>query len=527
MPDGKVINLPVILNITGVKGDVDLGEYSPRKRQFPKRDSASEYRRDSEFFKAQVAYFNMLKKYSRVAEIQKSTDSRLKLEDVRHSNYVSEMATSLGAKLELMAAKAAAKADDFERKKWVAQFNALEDEKKRKSYMDVLEKRKNDRIAYADKVHQNKIAYLREKEALYAQRENPLNKLLGGLPFKDLKHLFLQETGKASILPGRMADIKTNLKNWGIGLAISGVTLIAKTTFSTLLKTSKKILNVFTNAAKQAETFKTIMNLATAPLVTMFTLLFVPLLIAILPLIKTMFDWVIANKDAIMKVGEKLGSVFSSDSLGVVWTALDSILAVIDSLASIFATNAAMIDTSSLDRFISSTVLAISNMIQDVSMAIVAFCYSPEGQAFVKSVSFAVGELIATIFTTIVALIPVMIESIIYSILGVINGLWSVITKTVFNFLDTIDGFFNGAISGFLNTIINLVNNAINALNSINIFGFSPFNIPTINGGSAGQIGSSISNFSDQSIVNNYNVNNMMSVASPSVLSDILRTGAY
>lgn len=527
MANDNGINIPVVLNITGVKGDVSLEDIRPRKRQFPQRSSASEYRRDSEFLKAQSAYFSMLKKYSRVVEIQETTKSRLKLEDVRHTNYIDELATSLGAKLELLTAKNIAKGDDFERKKWMAQFRAIEDEKKRAAYLEVLEKRKNDRLEYANKVYLDKVAYLREKEHLRSQRENPINKLLGGLPFNDLKHLWLAKTGKASILPSRMADIKSNLKNWGIGLAIGGVTLIAKKTFSTLLSTSKKILNVFVGAAKQAETFKTIMNLALAPIVTMFTLLFVPMLIAMVPLIKTMFDWVISNKDAIMSVGEKLGLVFNADTLGIVGKALDGILLVVDALANIFATNAAMIDTSSLDRFISSTILAVTNMIQDILMSIVAFCYSPEGQAFIKSVSYSVGEIIASIFTTLIALIPVMIESVIYSLHGVINGLWSVVTKTVFNFFDVIDGFFGNAISGFLNTIVNLVNSAINGLNSINIFGFSPFNIPNINGGSVGQIGSSVSNFADQSIVNNFNINNHMSMTAYGAIKEVMSTGVY
>ena len=153
MVDDKGITLPVVLNITGVKGDVDLNDLRPRKRQFPKRDNPSDSRKDSEFLRTQAAYYNMLKKYSRVVEIQESTRSRLKLEEVRHTNYVDELAASLGAKLELLGVKEKAKSDDFDRRKWMAQFKSLEDEKKRVAYRDVLEKRKNDRLEYAEKVH--------------------------------------------------------------------------------------------------------------------------------------------------------------------------------------------------------------------------------------------------------------------------------------------------------------------------------------------------------------------------------------
>ena len=527
MADDKGINIPVTLNITGVKGDIDLNDLRPRKRQFPKRESASENRRDSELLRSQAAWFSMLKKYSRVVEIQESTKSRLKLEDIRHSNYVDELATSLGAKLKSLDAKAKIKSDDFDRKKWLAIFKSLDDEKKRSAYLEVLEKRKNDRIEYANKVQQDRLAYLREKESLLAQRSNPLNKLTGGLPIDDLKHLWLAGTGKASILPKRMEAIKGNFKALAIGTAITATTLIAKKTLSTLVSTSKKIVGFFVSAAKQAETFKTMASLAIAPLITMFTLMFIPMLIAMVPLIKTMFDWVLTNKDAIMSVGDKLGSIFNSDNLDIVGKALDGILFVVDALAHIFSTNTSMIDTSSLDRFISSTVLVITNMIQDVMMSVVAFCYSPEGQAFVKSVSRSVGEIIGSIFATIVALLPVIIESVYHSIIGLAGGVVSMISKAIFNMFDVVDRFVGGAISGFLNTVVNLINTAIRGLNSINIFGFSPFNIPTLGGGSVGQIGSSVSNFVDQSIVNNFNVNNAMSISNSSVLKDVMSTGVY
>lgn len=358
-------------------------------------------------------------------------------------------------------------------------------------------------------------------------RASYLNRFFGkfGLRTRDVKNLF--DFGKKNFPLKDWGGTKLRLKNMGIGLAISAATFLVKKTFTTLVSTSKKIVGFFTNAAKQAETFQTMVSLAIAPIITMFTLLFIPMLIAMVPLIKTMFDWVLTNKDAIMIVGEKLGSVFNAENLSIVGKALDGILFVLDALANIFTTNASMIDTSSLDRFISSTVLAITNMIQDVLMSIVAFCYSPEGQAFIKSVSYSVGEIIGSIFTTIVALLPVIVESVIFSIIGLINGVVSMISKAFFNLFDVVDRFVGGAISGFLNTIVNLVNTAINALNSINIFGFSPFNIPTLNGGTVGQIGSSVNNFVDQSIVNNFNVNNAMRVSSPSVLKDVMSTGVY
>lgn len=509
MVNDKGINVPVTLNITGVEGDINLEDLHLRKRQFPKRDSSSAYRRDSEYLRAQAAYFNMMGKYSRINAIRESAKASMGLEDKRYENYVKKTAVDLGAKKDIIHEREMSRL----RLSKEAHLNRMLE----------IKERQNGRLELEDK----KLAYLREKESLRAQRENSLNKLTGGLPFNDLKHLWLAGTGKASILPERMASIKGNLKSLGIGLAIGGVTFIAKKTFSTLLSTSKKIVGVFTDAAKQAETFKTIMNLALAPLITMFTLLFVPMLIAMVPLIKSMFDWVLSNKEAIMSVGEKLGAIFNAENLNIVGKALDGILFVLDALANIFSTNASMIDTSSLTRFISSTVLVITNMIQDIMMSVIAFCYSPEGQAFIKSVAYSVGEIIGSIFTTIITLLPVMVESVFYSIIGFISGIGSMISKAIFNLFDAIDNFVGGAISGFLNTIVNLINTAINGLNNINIFGFSPFNIPTLNGGSVGQIGSSVNNFADQSIVNNFNVNNMMSISSPSVLKDVMSTGVY
>lgn len=580
MPDDKLISIPTSIRITGVDWDVTADDFKLRKIQFPKRDSPSANRRDSEFLRAHATRYTLIKELVRLANTQESARNKLQLERERHNNRALEMAASIGGKLQLMAEQGNAKREEFFRKQWLANHKSREAElsysrkvkyaemqnnhrleviekrgfvrlrntiRKHEYDLQSIEARANARIRVDNNKRKNNLDILHERERLREIREQDrfnskfgmeglYNKLRNGLarvglPLDDLRHLWLARTGKASILPKRMDAIKGNLKAFGIGTAITAgvtaATFLVKKTFSTLLSTSKKIVGFFTNAAKQAETFKTMMNLAISPIITMFTLLFVPMLIAMVPLIKTMFDWVLSNKEAIMMVGEKLGSIFNAESLAIVGKALDGILFVVDALANIFVNNASMIDTSSLDRFISSTVLAITNMIQDVLMSIVAFCYSPEGQAFIKSVSYSVGEIIGSIFTTIVALLPVIVESVFYSIVGLINGVWSMISKAIFNLFDVIDKFTGGAISGFLNTIVNLINTAINALNSINIFGFSPFNIPTLNGGTVGQIGSSVSNFVDQSVVNNFNVNNALRVSSPSVLKDVMSTGVY
>lgn len=317
------------------------------------------------------------------------------------------------------------------------------------------------------------------------------------------------------------------IKNIAKGIAFGAITAFITKTLTSVFNVGKSIVKVFSEIAKQTEVFKTIVSLFVAPLSLLFTLLFVPLLTAILPLITTMFSWVTSNKDAIMAVGEKLGEVFTPDKLDVVTKALDGILLVVNELANVFSNNTSMIDTTSLSGFISSTILAITNMVQDILLGLIAFCYSPEGQSFINSVAYSVGKLIGSILTTIVALLPVIFQSIHVSIMGVINGIFSTLTKAVFAFLDMVDGMTGGALSGFVNTIINLINSAINMLNSINLFGFSPFNIPTVGQVSFGTLGSSVSNSFDQGIVNNYNINNMLSLNNANALKDVMRTGVY
>ena len=580
MVDDKGINIPVTLDITGIKGDIDLNELKPRKNQFPKRKNIAETRRDTAKFTNQTAYYRAINSAIRYANFKESNKARVDSVATKFANDIYKINEKLVADIKLLATKDKNKANEHERKKWFAEFSSMANELKYSRSLEFENIRSRNRRSLMDKkYHQDIGRALRKKqydleridaranarrrvdnnryekmwdltlkkEELRKQREEErFNSQFGmnglynrlregfakvGLPLDDVRDLWLSGFGKKSISPERMGAIKGNLKAFGIGTAITAsvtaATFLTKKTLTTLVSTSKKIVGFFTDAAKQAETFKTIMNLALAPIITMFTLLFVPMLIAMVPLIKTMFDWVLSNKEAIMMVGEKLGSIFNADNLAIVGKALDGILFVLDALANIFKTNASMIDTSSLDRFISSTVLVITNMIQDIMMSIIAFCYSPEGQAFIKSVAYSVGKIIGSIFTTIITLLPVMVESVFYSIIGFISGIGSMISKAIFNLFDAIDNFVGGAISGFLNTIVNLINTAINALNSINIFGFNPFNIPTLNGGSVGQIGSSVNNFADQSIVNNFNVNNMMSISSPSVLKDVMSTGVY
>ena len=580
MVDGKGINIPASISINGVDWNITEDDLQLRKYQFPKRSTPSENRRDSEFLRAYSSKFNAIRALIHLTDTQESVRGKFQLNEQKQKNNLEWLSSRLGAQLQLLTAQRESKDIDFANKMVLARLKSEEAELKHARDVEILKIKRTDKELFEDVRHNNKmigeewktkhaieiinaranaskevtnnkyqnmrdLMYDRERlrkqreldkfnsqfgmGGLYGRLRNGLAKI--GLPLDDLRHLWLARTGKPSILPERMDAIKGNLKAFGIGTAItagvSAVTFLTKKTFSTLLSTSKKIVSVFTDAAKQAETFKTIMNLALAPIITMFTLLFVPMLIAMVPLIKTMFDWVLSNKEAIMAVGNKFGTIFNADNLNIVGKALDGILFVLDALANIFSTNASMIDTSSLTRFISSTVLVITNMIQDIMMSIIAFCYSPEGQAFIKSVAYSVGEIIGSIFTTVVALLPVIAESIFYSIIGFISGIGSMISKAIFNLFDVIDNFTGGAISGFLNTIVNLINTAINALNSINIFGFNPFNIPTLNGGSVGQIGSSVNNFADQSIVNNFNVNNMMSISSPSVLKDVMSTGVY
>lgn len=493
-----MIDIPASIFIKSIEGNLDLEKLGKslsnlriRANQFPGRESREAYVRDNEYYRTTRSALSLIRAFTSLES------SRLK--------YSPEGIALQKLTLEVR--------------------KAVRESKERSDAMNLeaVEMRARARKELEELRHKQRMEYLGAKENYMANRMPGLDRF--GLNIRDLKNV-KDYFGKNFPIPNWQNTVK-KLKNLGVGAAITGALFIAKKTIGGIMKVSKRVLNVFTSAAKQAETFKAIMNLVFAPLVTMFTLLFAPLLVAMVPLIKTMFDWVITNKDAIMAVGDKFGSIFSQENLNMITKALDGVLYVLDSLSNIIRNNLNAIDSTELPRFISSTVLAITNIIQDVLMAVVAFCYSPEGQAFVKSVAYSVGKLIGSVFTTIIALLPVILESVIAGIVGVIAGINSFIQKAIFNFLELVDGFFGNAISGFLNTIVGLVNAAISMLNGINLFGFSPFNIPYLSGGSPSQIGTSISNFGDQSVVNNYNINNMMSLSNSSMLKDVLRTGAY
>lgn len=388
---------------------------------------------------------------------------------------------------------------------------------------DVDDNRKENRKEILQDQQDKRMEYLAEDHKLKMERMS----FNAPLSFKDFENILGFATGSIDKDDEELGITLDKVKNIAKGLAFGAMAAFVVKTLTTVFKLGKSIVGVFTNVAKQTEVFKNMMNLILTPISLLFTLLFVPLLIAVLPMIKTMFSWVAENKDAIMAVGEKLGSVFSPDKLGIISKALDGVLTVINGLVNIFTTNASMIDTSSLDEFISSTVLAIANMIQDILLGLVAFCYSPEGQAFINSVSYSVGKVIGSILTSLVALIPVIFQSIHMSIGGVINGIFSSLVKTAVSFFNLVDEFTGGAVTGVLTSIINLINTAINALNSINIMGFQPFNIGTLDTPDLGTMGSTISNTFDQGIVNNFNINNMMNIPNSGVLKDVMSTGVY
>lgn len=387
-----------------------------------------------------------------------------------------------------------------------------EDDNYAKNRKEINQDRQDKRMEFADYDHKLKM----ERMSFNAP-----------LSFKDIDNLIGFATGKVDKDNEELGITIDKVKNIAKGLAFGAVTAFVTSTLMTVLKVGKSVVSVFTNIAKQTETFKNMINLILTPISLLFTLLFVPLLIAVLPMVKAMFSWVTENKDAIMAVGEKLGSVFSSDKLGVISKALDGVLYVVDGLANVFTTNASLIDTSSLSEFISSTVLAIANMIQDVLMGVVAFCYSPEGQAFINSVSLAFGKVVGSILTALVALIPVIFQSVHMSITGVIDGIYSFLGKAVIGMIDMVDKFTGGAITGVLTTIVNLINTAINALNSINIFGFQPFNIGTLETPNLSTSGSVVSNTFDQGIVNNFNINNMMNIPNSGAIREVMSTGVY
>lgn len=527
MAKEKAVEIPVILSLSGVKGNVDLGSYDVSKYRIPKGLSRSDARMHSEKLKTIGKFYDMLKKFESVVEIQTQNVANLKEIAKKHRAKLSEIDRTYDRRMDEILERRKDRQAAYDHEMEVLLKTSEENLKKRLGRIEEINAMTQSRIAVSDKKLENQLTYLREKEKLYAARTDPLNKLFGSLPFGDIKRLYRHKTGKEKLDETGLSIVTSNLKGWVVGIVISALTLTIKKAFDTIMKVSKKIVSVFTNAAKQAETLRSLLNLIIMPIVTMFTLMFVPLLIAAVPLIKSMFGWVVSNKDIIMSIGDRLASIFSPDNMTLILKGLDGILTVVNGLADMFSNNASMIDTTSLSRFISSVVLAIGNMIQDILMGVVAFCYSPEGNAYVRSIAYTVGKIIGSIFVTIVALLPAIIDGIVVTVAGLIMGVGTYLSKATYNLFAAIDGFFGGAISGFINTVIGLVNTAINALNNINLFGYSPFNIPTINAGSLSQTGQSVSNFADQSVVNYFNINNNMNVSNSSVLKDVMRTGVY
>ena len=120
MPDDKGISIPATISINGVDWDVTPEDFKLRKNQFPKRDSSSANRKDSEFLRAKSARFNAIKELVHLANTRESAQYSFQLNKQRQDNLIESISTSLGAKIRLLTIKREGKEADFAAKQWLA-----------------------------------------------------------------------------------------------------------------------------------------------------------------------------------------------------------------------------------------------------------------------------------------------------------------------------------------------------------------------------------------------------------------------
>lgn len=258
--------------------------------------------------------------------------------------------------------------------------------------------------------------------------------------------------------------------------------LFKKTILDPTLKVGKKVVGYFVDIAKQTETLQALFNLIALPFKIIFTLGFIGPLMAFIPILKEMINWITENKEVIQSISDTLASVFTNiftpERMGIVTELMDKFAGVLQFLADSLATNMSTVNTENVAAFIATTITSVVGFIQDVLMSIVAFCYSPEGQAFIVSMAEGIGRLIGTLVDILIAMLPIFIEMAAVAIFGIIEGIISTVGKAIGNLFDIIDKATGGALTGFVNGILSIanwfidrINDAIGFINSINPFG--------------------------------------------------------
>lgn len=259
----------------------------------------------------------------------------------------------------------------------------------------------------------------------------------------------------------------------------------------------------------------------------------VPLLTSFLPVFKEMMNWITSNYDVIQQIGELFASIFTTvfteDNLGIVGKLMNGFATVLAFLAETLNENMKTINTDSIASFIATTITAISGVIQDVLLGLVAFCYSAEGQAFIVSLSESLGRVLGTILEVLIALAPVLAESIVSFLFGVFEGLLTTIWKGLASLFDAIDNATGGVLKGAINSVLGFINTIIDGLRSVNLFGWQPFagmgNIPLI--GDSGMRGAYTTISNDFGVSSIFNVVNNNNIGGGDTLKSILQTGGY
>lgn len=365
----------------------------------------------------------------------------------------------------------------------------------------------------------------------------------GGLSVEDWGKLrYGKAPGKGYDLFGKMftnlgsalSKVSIGAMAAGVGILVAGVTFVSKK----ILKVGKTIVSYFANIAKQAETVKALMELIALPFKIIFTLMAVPLLTAFIPVLENMLQWISDNQDTIQAIGETLAKIFTEvfkpETMEIVTHLLNGFAVVLNFLATSIAENMKSVNTNSVASFIASTITAIAGVIQDVLMGIVAFCYSAEGQAFIVSLSESIGRIIGTLVVLLIEMIPVFLEILVVTVVGIIKGMWDVLVKQIASILDIIDGVTGGLFTNMANSIINVVNWFIDRINSVigflNNFGIGGSQMQHIDTWGYNGVGSNFGNAATSltnstSISSVFNITNNNNVSNSDTMKAIFMTG--
>lgn len=371
-----------------------------------------------------------------------------------------------------------------------------------------------EKLIFADMKHRGMFGYAKSKNP----HASPLLSL--GNMFKGLS--------------GALSKVTVGAMAAGVGILVAGVTFVSKK----ILKVGKTIVSYFANIAKQAETVKALMELIALPFKIIFTLMAVPLLTAFIPVLEKMLQWISDNQDTIQAIGETLAKIFTEvfkpETMEIVTHLLNGFAVVLNFLATSIAENMKSVNTNSVASFIASTITAIAGVIQDVLMGLVAFCYSAEGQAFIVSLSESIGRIIGTLVVLLIEMVPVFLEILVVTVVGIIKGMWDVLVKQIASILDIIDSVTGGLFTNMANSIINVVNWFIDRINGVigflNNFGIGGSQMQHIDTWGYNGVGSNFGNAATSltnstSISSVFNITNNNNVSNSDTMKAIFMTG--